>query len=42
MKLQAGSFTLENQWLYLGNGRSPIKFTPKEARLLAVLMQHPG
>ena len=42
MKLQAGSLTLENQWLYLGNGRPPIKITPKEARLMAVLMQSPG
>ena len=42
MKLQAGSFTLEDQNLYLDNGKPPIKFTPKEARLLAVLMQSPG
>ena len=42
MKHQAGSLTLENQWLYLGDGQSPIKFNPKEARLMEVLMQHPG
>lgn len=42
MKLQAGSFTLENRYLYLGNGQPPIKFTPKEARLLALLMQSSG
>ena len=42
MKLQAGSLTLEDQSLYIGNGKPPIKFTPKEARLMAVLMQHPG
>jgi len=42
MKLQAGSLTLENRNLYLGNGRPPIKFTPKEAHLLALLMQCPG
>jgi len=42
MKIQAGSLTLEDQNLYLDNGKPPIKFTPKEARLMAVLMQHPG
>ena len=42
MKLQAGSLTLEDQNLYFGNGTPPIKFTRKEARLMAVLMQHPG
>jgi DNA-binding response OmpR family regulator len=42
MKLQAGSLTLEDQDLYFGNGKPPIKFTPKEAHLMAVLMQHPG
>lgn len=42
MKLQAGSLTLENQWLYFGDGQPPTKLTPKEARLMAVLMHHPG
>ena len=42
MKLQAGSLKLEEQCLYLGDGRPPIKFTPKEAHLLAILLQHPG
>ena len=42
MKLKVGSLTLEDQSLYLGNGQPPIKFTPKEARLMAVLMQSPG
>lgn len=42
MKLQVGSLTLEDQYLFLGDDIPPIKFTPKEARLLAVLMQHPG
>lgn len=42
MKIQAGSFRLEGRRLYLGNGTSPVDFTPKEAHLLAILMQHPG
>ena len=42
MKLQAGSLTLNQQYLYFRDGRPPIKFTPKEAHLLAVLMQSPG
>ena len=42
MKLQAGSLTLEGHLLYLGDGRPPIKFTHKEAHLLALLMQSPG
>ncbi len=42
MKLQAGSLMLEDQDLYFGNSRPTIKITPKEARLLALLMQSPG
>ena len=42
MKLQTGSLKLEHRRLYLGDDRSPIICSPKEARLLAVLMQHPG
>jgi DNA-binding response OmpR family regulator len=42
MKLQAGSLTLEGHRLYLGNGQPLIKITPKEAHLLALLMQSPG
>ena len=42
MKLQTGSLTLENLWLYFGDGRPPAKLTPKEAHLLALLMQSPG
>jgi len=42
MKLQAGHLKLVDRDLYLGENTTPIKLTPKEARLLAVLMQHPG
>ena len=42
MKLQVGFLALEDRDLYLVDGQPPIKLTPKEARLLAVLMQHPG
>ena len=42
MKLQVGSMALEDHHLYLGDGKPPIKFTPKETGILAVLMQHPG
>ena len=42
MKLQTGSLTLEGLCLYLGDGKTPIIFRPKEARLLAILMRHPG
>ena len=43
MKLQVGSMTLEGRNLHLGDGgKPPIKLTPKEAGILAVLMQHPG
>jgi DNA-binding response OmpR family regulator len=42
MKLQAGSLNLEERCLYLADGRPPVKFTRKEAHLLALLMQSPG
>jgi DNA-binding response OmpR family regulator len=43
MKLQAGSWRLEGLRLYLGDdNKPPIKFRRKEARLLAILMRHPG
>ena len=42
MKLQSGSLRLEGLRLFFGDGTTPIKFRPKEARLLAILMQHPG
>jgi len=45
MCLQAGHLMLKNRVLYLSeNGTAPtkIKLLPKEARLLAVLMQSPG
>ncbi len=42
MKLQAGHLKLVEQHLYIGDNPSPIKLTPKEACLLAVLMQSPG
>jgi DNA-binding response OmpR family regulator len=42
MKLQTGSIRLEHRLLYLGNNRPPVVCSPKEARLLATLMQHPG
>lgn len=42
MKFQAGSLTLEGYRVSLGNGRPPIRISPKEARLLALLMQNPG
>jgi len=42
MKLQVGSLRLEDRSLYLGDNRPPIKLTPKQALLMAVLMQHPG
>ena len=42
MKLQVGSMALEDHHLYLGDGKPPIKFTPKETGILAVLMRHPG
>ncbi len=42
MKLKVGSLRLEDRYLYLDNDQSPIKLTPREARLLAILMQHPG
>ena len=42
MKLKVGSLRLEDRYLYLGNSQPPIKLTPREAHLLAILMQHPG
>lgn len=42
MKLQAGHLKLVEQALYLGDNPAPIKLTPKEAHLLAILMQHSG
>ena len=42
MKLQTGSIRLEHRLLYLGDGRPPVVCSPKEARLLATLMQHSG
>ena len=42
MRIQAGLLRLEGRRLYLGNGAPPVEFTPKEAHLLAILMQHPG
>ncbi len=42
MKLQAGPLRLVDDHLYRGDDPSPIKLSPKEAHLLAVLMQSPG
>ena len=43
MILQTGPLKLVDHCLYLGDGTSsPVKLLPMEARLLAVLMQHPG
>jgi DNA-binding response OmpR family regulator len=42
MKIHAGSLRLEGRRLYLGESTTPVSFTPKEAHLLAILMQHPG
>ena len=42
MKLQVGPMTLKDQYLYLGDGEPPMKFTPKESAILAVLMKSPG
>ncbi len=42
MKLQAGPLKLVEQHVYIGDDPSPIRLSPKEACLLAVLMQSPG
>ena len=42
MKLHVGSMALEDQYLYLGGGKPPIRFSPKETGVLSVLMRHPG
>jgi DNA-binding response OmpR family regulator len=42
VKLQAGHLKLVDKNLYRGANTAPIKLSPKEAQLLAVLMQHPG
>jgi DNA-binding response OmpR family regulator len=42
MKLQAGPLKLVDRHLYLGDATRPLKLMPKEAHLLAVLMQSPG
>jgi two-component system alkaline phosphatase synthesis response regulator PhoP len=42
MKLQAGPLRLVDHRLYIGDDSASIKLFPKEAHLLAVLMQHPG
>jgi DNA-binding response OmpR family regulator len=42
VKLQVGHLRLVEQVLYVGNDAEPVKLYPKEAQLLAFLMQHPG
>lgn len=42
MELQVGHLKLVDQNLYRGENPAPIKLSPKEAQLLAFLMQHPG
>ena len=42
MKVQAGPLVLRHDLLYLDDDAEPIKLFRKEARLLAVLMQHAG
>ena len=40
--LRTGPLRLADNYLYLGDDPTPIKLTPMEARLLAVLMQSCG
>lgn len=42
MKFQVGHLRLVDQSLYVSNDPAPIKLSPREAHLLAILMQHPG
>ncbi len=42
MNLQTGLLKLVDRHLYLSDDPRPIKLSPKEARLLAVLMQYPN
>ena len=42
MKLQIGYLRLEHRRLYVGENGPLVICSPKEARLLAVLMQHSG